>query len=97
MPSGEYYCDQLKKCEPTVTRSWGGLPANSALEFCVVYPGETLCLQDPPTAGGGSGQDQRAALSMDCGSALSYQIESVDCGLTATAQASCSMCVESSE
>lgn len=91
---GEFDCKAIKGCKPTVTRSWSGLPANSALEFCITLSGQTLCLQNPPNAGSGSGSDVRNSADQPCetGASRTFTISSPGCGLSASTETNCSSC-----
>jgi hypothetical protein len=88
-------CRSIAGCKPTVTRTWSGLPANAALEFCVVLDEDlTMCLQNPPNAGEGSGSDVRPSASQACDSSGSrtYQFTVPSCSLAAGTDTLCSSC-----
>lgn len=91
LATGSPACWDKKACTPTVIRTWSGLPAYSALEFCAQDAVETLCLQDPPDAGDGSGSDSRDAGEIGCGSWTTYSIATA-CGQSASVTATCSSC-----
>jgi hypothetical protein len=88
-------CGQQKGCTPEITRSWSGMPANSALDLCVTIGPDVLCLQPPLSAGGsGEGQDSRNSASVACSdlSSPTYSIGSPSCGISASVTAYCSKC-----
>jgi hypothetical protein len=93
---GDIQCRPNRNCVPTITRTWTGLEPGSVMDFCVVLNGERLCLYPKPTAGNGSGSDNRPSATIECSddpaNARSYSVESPSCGLFATAQGKCSAC-----
>lgn len=84
-------CWDKKGCTPTVIRTWSGLPAGSELEFCAQNAVETLCFQDQPDAGSGSGSDSSQASEIGCGAWTTYSIVT-ECGQSAAVTATCSGC-----
>lgn len=93
-------CEQRRGCEVTVERSWNNLPAESTVDLCIrLSPGEPLlCLGKHGVSAGptGSSSDARPSPTMECSddasNTRSYSITSGECGLTATAQVTCSGC-----
>lgn len=89
-------CTPVSNCLPTVTRQWSRLAANSELQFCVTEGGQTFCLIPPPNAGpSGSGEDSRPSATMQCNDQTPriFSISSASCGLSASAEAICTSCV----
>jgi len=86
-------CRQYQGCKPTVTRSWSSLDPGTGLDFCVVVGGTRLCLEPKPGSGDGSGSDTRDSATLPCnGDTRRFTVSAPDCGLEASAEASCSRC-----
>jgi len=86
-------CVDTKRCTPSITRSWSGLPANTALSFCVKIGNDRFCLEDPPDTGpSGSGSDLRTGPIILCGQSVSFELSSAGCAGLASATGACSSC-----
>lgn len=90
---GSYTCDG-QACQATVTRTWSNLPPNTEMDFCrtlVGYP-QPLCKDPKPNTNSGSGSDIVSGSPLNCNDVTEHFSISHDCGVSATADASCSKC-----
>lgn len=78
-------------CSASITRSWTGVPPHTALKFCLILNGVTMCLTNPPDSGSGTGSDTRQN-SLNCGWTDFKFTLTTACGTNASATVSCAKC-----
>lgn len=97
-PVGVVNCSYLKGCKITVYRTWAGLPANCAFEYCVQFPGWSgpRCIHPPPNSGSeGSGAAPPVEYEIPCQNGnYTWSFTVVCCsGRSASVQGTCSKCI----
>lgn len=98
-PLGFAGCTQISPCTVTVFRSWAGLPANCAFDFCVQPPGQPTpwCLTPQPDSGSGTGSHQQETYEIGCkDSTWTWSITTAGCcdSMSASVTGGCSKCTQ---